>query len=269
MERADRAALSALPGAFVREPLTAPDTLVLDDETAHHLRVRRLEAGDEIRVTDGRGAIGRGTLASLGKRGASVALEVIHHEPAPPPVRLLVPVADRERMLWLAEKSAELGLTWWTPVRWERSRSVSPRGEGEQFRAKARARMIAALVQSGGAWLPVMEPEREGEALVGAGAVDGDVLLLLDAAGSPLLGTLVPLLAASRPGAADAVVTVALGPEGGLTAAEASSLVGVCYRRCSLGDRVLRFETAAVASLALVDAARSADREPFAGAGRA
>ncbi|MHB1223140.1 MAG: RsmE family RNA methyltransferase [Gemmatimonadaceae bacterium] len=262
MERADRAALSALPGAFVDTPLRAPGTLVLDDETAHHLRVRRLGEGDRIRVTDGLGAVGHGTLASLGKRGATVELEALHHDPAPPPVRLLVPVADRDRMLWLAEKSAELGLTWWTPVRWDRSRSVSPRGEGEQFRAKARARMIAALVQSGGAWLPRMDAERDGAAVVAAetGGADG-ARLLLDAGGPPLLGVVSPLLASSSD-PAGTVVTVALGPEGGLTSDETAALVGVGYRRCGLGDRILRFETAAVAALALVDAARSAGCAP-------
>lgn len=259
MERADRAELSALPGAFVATPLRAPGTVVLDDETAHHLRVRRLEAGDQIRVTDGCGTTGSGTLASLGKRGATVELEVLHHDPAPPPVRLLVPVADRDRMLWLAEKSAELGLTRWTPVRWERSRSVSPRGEGEQFRAKARARMIAALVQSGGAWLPAIDAERDGAAVIAAGTDGaGGVHLLLDAAGPPLLGAIVPLLAASPSGAGGTVVTIALGPEGGLTADETSALVGAGYGRCALGRRILRFETAAVAALALVDAARGA-----------
>lgn len=299
MERAYRAGLSALPGAFVPVGLHGPGPVMLDEETAHHLRVRRLELGDEIRVVDGCGMIGRGRLVALGKRAATVEVAELHHEPPPAPVRLLVPIADRERMLWLAEKSAEFGLRRWTPVRWERSRSVSPRGEGELFRAKVRARMIAALVQSGGSWLPAGDVEHDGssfaapaegeraggeraggeraggESAGGGAAGEGGLRLLLDADGPPLLSVLAPLLTESQqaeepPLGVDALgVTVALGPEGGLTPEETATLVAAGYRRCALGSSILRFETAAVAALALVEAARSAARPSRDTSGRA
>lgn len=263
MERADRAELSGLPGAFSEEPLGAPGTLALDEENAHHLRVRRLEVGEELRVTDGRGRVGRGLLTALARRGATLELTEVRDAPPPSPVCLHVPVADRDRMLWLAEKSVEMGLGRWAPVRWERSRSVSPRGEGEQFRAKVRSRMVSALVQCGGAWLPEIEAEVDGMELVAR--TRGDCVgrrLLLDASGEPLLRVLaadaMPL--DESDGAAGPEIAVALGPEGGLTAAEVDALVGAGFRACALGSRVLRFETAALAALALVEAVRERDR---------
>ena len=57
-------------------------------------------------------------------------------------------------MLWLAEKCTELGATSWRPIEWRRSASVSPRGSGPAFQARLEGRMISALTQSGGAWLP-------------------------------------------------------------------------------------------------------------------
>ena len=79
--------------------------------------------------------------------------------PRPSPIHLRVPIGDRDRMLWLAEKATELGITTWQAVRFRRSASVSPRGEGAAFAEKVRARMVSALEQSGGAWLPAILPD--------------------------------------------------------------------------------------------------------------
>ncbi len=257
MERADRARLIGLPGAYTPASLHTIGPLTLDEETAHHFRVRRLAIGDDVRVTDGEGAIGTGSLTTLGKRSTTVDLAELHHESEPPPVRLLVPVADRDRMLWLAEKSAELGVRRWTPLIWERSRSVSPRGEGEAFRARVRARMVAALIQSGGAWLPLLDDESGGASFVASVGVNNDgISLLLDASGPPLTDVLAPLLDAAPTGRVGLPVTLAVGPEGGLAGEEVAALVRAGFRRCSLGPRVLRFETAAIAALAVIGAVR-------------
>jgi len=260
VERADRASLIALPGAYTPTALQSTGPRLLDEETAHHFRVRRLVVGDMVRVTDGSGVIGTGPLTTLGKRSATVEVIEIRHEPEPPPVRLLVPVADRDRTLWLAEKSAEMGVREWTPLSWHRSRSVSPRGEGESFRARVRARMVAALIQSGGAWLPHLYEDMAGEKFVAdQGGNDDGIALLLDANGPPLLAVLAPLLDRPSPDGEQPRIALALGPEGGLTEAEVAALVGAGFRSCSLGPRVLRFETAAIAALAVIGAAHTKD----------
>lgn len=245
MERPD---LAALAGVFAGQPVTAPGRITLDDEAAHHLRVRRLAEGTGVRVHDGLGHVGAGTIARLAKRAVEVELDVVHLLPEPPDVRLLVPVADRERMLWLAEKVVELGVRGWHPVWWRRSRSVSPRGEGEGFRAKVRARMASALVQSGGAWLPDVEVERElAEA---AGTATGGRRLLLDRDGAPLLAEVATL----EPGP----VWVAVGPEGGVEQEERARLLAEGFRPVRLGPGILRFETAGVCAMALLQGARDA-----------
>jgi 16S rRNA (uracil1498-N3)-methyltransferase len=160
-------------------------------------------------------------------------------------------------MLWLAEKAAELAVTSWTPVLYARSRSVSPRGEslrgeGPAFADKVRRRMIAALEQSAGAWLPVIERDVEpGEA---AGRFGDCVRLLLDATGDAVLSA----LAAAN----DAGVAIALGPEGGFEAAEVNAFRDVGWRPAALAPTVLRFETAAVAAAAVARAALMS-REPL------
>jgi 16S rRNA (uracil1498-N3)-methyltransferase len=158
-----------------------------------------------------------------------------------PAVHLLVPVADRDRMIWLAEKAAELGATSWRPVLWRRSRSVSPRGEGVNFQGKVRARMEGALAQSEGAWLPQPFPEANLERAILA-APRGD-RVVLDPAGDPLVGPqAMPL---RQP------LVIAVGPEGGIEQDELADLERAGFRRVSLGPTILRFETAAIAALSM------------------
>ena len=233
---------------FCDERLEAGRTADLGESEAHHARVRRLGAGDRVRLVDGAGTIAFGTLVRVTKAGAAIDVDAVSHVAPPPPVHLLAPVADRERMLWLAEKATELGLTTWRAVSWHRSRGVSPRGEGETFRAKVQARMISALTQSGGAWLPAILADADASEIIAA--VEPGVHLLLDATGEPILS--VPLTAP---------LTIAIGPEGGLEDDERERLALAGWMPISLGITTLRFETAGTAALAIARAALVANVE--------
>lgn len=250
MEHPDRAAVATF---FSGERPLAGQELALGEDAAHHARVRRLDVGAPLRVVDGEGHEARATLVRLAKRHLSLTIHAVEFRAALPPAHLLLPVADRERMLWLAEKSAELGATSWRPVLWRRSRSVTPRGEGPTFTGKTRARMIGALEQSGGAWLPALYPEATVERAIAA-APEG-TRLLLDATAAPILRS-----AIAPP------VTVAVGPEGGIESDEREQFVAAGWTPVSIADSVLRFETAAVAALAIVRAAmQSRGEEPLHG----
>lgn len=248
MERpgAPRGGGVSLPTFVTDEPFAAPSTVTLGEDAAHHMRVRRLEPGVRVRLLDGHGMTGEGTLTSLAKRHAMVGVDRALSVDPPPPVHLLLPVADKERMLWLAEKATELAVASWRPVVFRRSKHVTPRGEGTTFHQKARARMVAALEQSGGAWLPAMYPEATVEHAIAA-RPDGPALML-DAGAPPLLAV---LRSANDP---DVGVTVIVGPEGGFEPAERAALEAGGFRPASLGASILRFETAAVAAVAAVRA---------------
>jgi 16S rRNA (uracil1498-N3)-methyltransferase len=241
VERDDRPPVTTF---FAGEPLIAGGTIVLGEGAAHHARVKRLAPGDPVRLTNGAGTLAAGRIAVLRRAEVEVEAEDVSDVRRLSPIHLLVPVADRDRMLWLAEKATELSVTSWQPVHFRRSSSVSPRGEGKAFAAKVRARMVAALEQSGGAWLPEIRAEISFDELPHE---DGLLRLVLDAAGAPLL-TLVPLGARRD-------VAVVLGPEGGMEVDELTHLVSVGWRTASLAPTVLRFETAGVAALAALRAA--------------
>jgi 16S rRNA (uracil1498-N3)-methyltransferase len=219
-------------------------TSVLGEDAAHHMRVRRLDVGATVGLRDGAGHMATGTLVRLSKQAAHVEVGTVSVVAPPRPVHLLVPVADRDRMLWLAEKAAELGCTSWRPVLWRRSRSVSPRGEGVTFLSKVQARMRSALAQSQGAWLPQLFPEATPERAVQA-APEG-TRLVLEAGGAPM--------GADPSIQLGGAITIAVGPEGGLEPEELEALLAAGFAPVSLGGTILRFETAAVVALGVVRA---------------
>jgi 16S rRNA (uracil1498-N3)-methyltransferase len=228
-------------GLIVPGPFVVGDTLTVSDAATHHLRVRRTAVGDDMALYDGAGQVAEGRLTSLTTHRAQVAIASVRHVPRPPAVHLLAPVADRDRMLWLAEKATELGLTSWQAVRWRRSRSVSPRGEGPAFATKVHARMGAAVEQSGNPWLPAILPDAE--PATAAAECNGEGSRYLLTAAAPVM--LPPM---------SAPVTIALGPEGGFEDDEAALFQRSGFIPASVGAHTLRFETAGMAALALVRA---------------
>ena len=247
MERDD---LASLAGFLAREAsFVDGGVVILGEDAAHHMRVRRLNPGDRVFVANGAGAQAIGSIVRISKSDAEVAVDRIRQSAPTPPVHMLVPIADRDRMLWCAEKCAELGATSWRPVMWQRSRSVSPRGEGESFATRVRGRMESALVQSRSAWLPSVHADSTPQAAVEASA-NGGTRLVLDVSGAPILDAVL-----------SAPVTIAVGPEGGFEPQELDALRAASFRTVSLGANVLRFETAAVAALAIVRCALVASTE--------
>jgi 16S rRNA (uracil1498-N3)-methyltransferase len=245
VECTDSAAVATF---FTAEPLVVGGTVTLSDEAAHHIRVARVAVGDCIALRDGAGRAALGTLVKVSRSSALVDVSETSEIPRPAMIHLLAPVADRERMLWLAEKVVELGVTSWRPVIWRRSKSVSPRGEGPTFQAKVLARMTSALIQSGGGWLPDMFPEATVERAISAAPLGTRLLLTKD--GEPIAG--VPM---------HVPITIALGPEGGMEPAERDLFIGAAFLPVKLGSSTLRFETAGMAAVAIAAASQVTSRQ--------
>ncbi len=247
------------------EPFSAGQQLTLGEDAAHHMRVRRLDVGARVALLDGQGARGEGVLVRLAKRNATVDVQSAVTEAAPWPVHLLLPIADKDRMLWLAEKAAELGAASWRPVQFRRSRSVASRGEGPMFTQKVAARMTAALEQSGSAWLPTIFPDATVDRAIAA-APHG-TRIVLDGSGPSLarfnLRVVNGVGASDATGAAEAVqrpVVIVVGPEGGIEPDELELLTAAEFAPASIGSTILRFETAAIAALGIAQSLIAGDR---------
>lgn len=227
---------------LVDSPLVAGAAVELPEGAAHHARVKRLTGGDAVTLTDGCGQVAIATIDQLSKARVTVAVSAVDVVPPATPLELFVPVGDRDRMLWLAEKATELGVTAWQPVMFDRSRSVSPRGEGEAFTARVRARMAGALEQSGGAWLPVIHSSCDVREAAAYRQMPARYLLQAGAR----------RLDATHAASGAAVI---LGPEGGMTSEEQAALAAGGWEPAALAAGTLRFETAALAALAIIRAA--------------
>ena len=225
---------------FVEAAFERETELELPEAAAQHVRVRRARTGEPIRLVNGSGSVATGALTSAGKRTAVVAIADVVQVPKPTELIAVVPVADRDRMLWAAEKCVELQVTLWQPVMYERSRSVSPRGDGEKFASRVTARMQSALEQSGGAWLPEVKGALEP---ADAWSIQAGSRFILDQGGSPMIRT-------TEPGS----VAFAVGPEGGFDEKEREDALRHGWRSVSLSRTTLRFETAIVAAAAVIRA---------------
>jgi 16S rRNA (uracil1498-N3)-methyltransferase len=208
---------------------------------AHHLRVRRVRDGEVVSIRDGAGLVGTGRLVRVGKEW-EVEVESLERRLAPADLTLAVGAGDRERFTWVVEKAVELGVTTLVPLETERTAGVATRVRPVHL-AKLRRQALEAVKQSGNPWTCALEaPVGIDEFL--RREVAGRAWLA-DAAGGPPPETI-----------GGGGCTIVIGPEGGLTEQERTAAIEAGYSPVSLGPNMLRFETAAVAAAAVVEAAR-------------
>jgi 16S rRNA (uracil1498-N3)-methyltransferase len=239
VERSDRQAVATF---FSADHFVTGEHVSLGDEAAQHARVLRIGPGSTVELRNGVGGAARGDIARMSKRSVIIDIEEVWSLPPAPAVHLLVPVADRDRMLMLAEKATELGVASWRPVVWRRSKSVAGRGEGPTFVGRLRARMTSALTQSGGGWLPEIHPSASVSRAIAA--APSGTRLLLDASAARTMLAVDPVFP----------LVIALGPEGGLADEERQEMVDGFFTPVRLSSTVLRFETAGIAALAVARA---------------
>jgi 16S rRNA (uracil1498-N3)-methyltransferase len=233
------AAVLVAPGALV-----AGARLALDDSEAHHLRVRRAEPDREILLLDGAGT---SALATLERRDGALMAHVgaLTVTPAPPPTLLAVGAGDRERMIALAERCTELGISRLIPLETERALTVDNRFRDSSV-AKAARRAREACKQSGNSWAAAVDSPLPLEALGRHYPGTRWLLGAMDGGACPAIG-------ASEP------IGWIIGPEGGLTPGEEERVRDMLAATpVRLSEAVLRFDTAAIAAAAVTHDRRRA-----------
>ena len=233
--------------AHVEAALAEGARVALRGAAAAHLRrVLRLGAGDAVTLFNGDGADYPSRITGFGR--GTVEVEVTGRAAAraesPLAVTLVQGIARGERMDLVMQKATELGVAAIAPV--AAARSVvkldpdSRRRKLEHWRGVA----IAACEQSGRARIPALsEPRPLAEHLAESPHAGTRLLLTPDAE--------IGLASAAR---GERSVEVLIGPEGGLEDAEMRAALAAGFRACGLGPRVLRSETAAIASVAVLQA---------------
>jgi len=232
-----------MPRIWVSSAELDGPSVTLEGEAHRYLsRVLRVSSGDTVELFDGRGLEVTGTVSQVGPRALTLALGERRHMtiPATPPVTLLQGLPRAERMDLIVQKAAELGAARVVPVRAARSAS-GQQGRPERWERIARE----AARQCGRAELLEVAPTVSlAEAITALSAGGTRVVPWEEAPGAPPLHALVPPHPAN--------VAVLIGPEGGLTAEEIELATGAGFQVATLGPRILRTETAAIAALAAI-----------------
>lgn len=215
------------------------------DHARHLVRVLRARLGQEFDIATG-DSVRRGRIRSLSSD--RVEFELGDEIPANVSIAitLLLSVFKFDRMEWAIEKCTELGVTRIIPVI---ARRTDSHLAAAAVKRSERWRRIAsqAAEQSRRAVSPeISAPVKIGEAINFPGACR---ILLAESEEQTLLRDVVRSLSA------DAEVLLAIGPEGGWTADELESFRQEQWISASLGDTILRAETAAIAATAVVASA--------------
>lgn len=235
---------------FVEEPLAEAALVRLDRDRAHYVSdVIRLEVGGHLHLFNGRDGEWRAVREAGGRREVLLRCEAELRRQSPPPdLDYVFAPLKHARLDYMVQKAVEMGAGRLVPVMTRRTQATRVNTE------RMRANVIEAAEQCGiltppqvvepvtlPRWLAALEPDRR--------------LVFCDEA-APQGDPLAPLRAAVA-----GPLAVLIGPEGGfadeerrLLAAHPGAIV------LSLGPRILRADTAAVAALALVEAARQAAR---------
>ena len=243
----------------------------LDAEESRHARkVLRLAAGAAVELFDGEGRLAEAVIESVAPSGVDCRVTAVRRvTPAGPWLTLATAVPKGPRAVEMVNQLAQLGVNRWVPLACDRSvvepaktassaprkrrRSrgtdeATPTGRGGQLARYERAALAAAKQSGRPTLMQIGEPATPASVL----ADPFDLTLLLHPetpeAGphpTPSGGNDLPWREAQR-------VLLLVGPEGGWTLEELRQADAAGARRWSIGDAVLRIETAAAAGAALV-----------------
>ena len=236
----------AAPRLFLDAPFDAGREIALDRAQANYLlNVLRLSEGGAVLVFNGRDGEWRAGIRGSGRKSASLLpLEQTRAQTSPPDLDLLFAPLKHARLDYMVQKAVEMGAGRLRPV--FTRRTIVSRVNLDRVRANA----IEAAEQCGILAVPAILPAEDLEPALRR--LEPERLLVFCDEDAP----------AGRPG--DALASAAsgqplallIGPEGGFSPEERETLLArENVLRLSLGPRILRADTAAVAALAVIQAA--------------
>jgi 16S rRNA (uracil1498-N3)-methyltransferase len=219
----------------VETPLAAGGEVHVTGQQAHYLlNVMRLKEGAPVKLFDDISGEYLGIVSSAGKRDLLLIVEAkLREREAVPDLWLVQALVKKDRLDWIAEKACELGIARFLPLL--TARCVVDKVKEDRLRTQ----MIEAAEQCERNALPEIAPLEKLEALLKAWPA-GRTLYFCDERGGE------PFAPAAGPAA------ILIGPEGGFTDGENAMIrAHPAAKPVSLGPRILRADTAAIASISV------------------
>lgn len=224
---------------YVDQPLGAGQAVALGADAANYLfNVMRLGRGAVLALFNGRDGEWLAEVAEAGKRqGIALCQTQTAPQVMPPDLWLLFTPVKKDRTAFIVEKAVELGVGRLLPVATRHMNSERLRAE------KHRAHAVEAAEQCGATFVPEVEELQPLDRVL-AGWPDGRALYWADET--------LARAAKSPPTIAAGPAAILIGPEGGFSQDEQARLRALPFvRPLSLGPRILRAETAALAAVVL------------------
>lgn len=229
---------------YVKQPLGEGQAVVLGPEAANYLfAVMRLAPGDAVALFNGREGEWQGVIEAAGKRGGVARCAgQTRAQTAPPDLWLLFAPIKKARTDFIVEKAVELGAARIQPVQTRHTNSERIRTD------RLQAHTIEAAEQCGATHVPEVADLVQLDRLLAGWPQDRHILWADE--------SLTPARAALEAQARGGKWAILIGPEGGFSDEERARLRAMPQvLPLSLGPRILRADTAAVAALTLWQAA--------------
>ena len=245
-----------LTRVYVAAALNPGSMVELPPDTASHLaKVLRARSGDELILFNGDGREFDGAIEAV--RGSRVSASVgegreVHRE-SPLAITLVQCVPRGDRMDFIVQKATELGVARIVPVLSQRSVVRLDAGQAESKAIHWRAVAVSACEQCGRNRLPAIETVRPLLGYLGDAAAGTGPRWVLEPQSGPQPRSTAHDAGREAPGAVSDA-RIAIGPEGGFESDELEAFRVTGFSQVSLGPRVLRTETAAIAAVVWLQA---------------
>ena len=234
----------ALAFFYLSEYKPGDSEIVLDEDNSRHIiQVLRMQKGEQLQLTDGRGRLLTATILDDHKKKCRVRVDETVLQPAR---RRKVTIGmallkNASRYEWFLEKATEIGVTGIIPL-------LSDRTEKQHFRQdRMQNILVSALLQSQQTWLPVLYPPTRVEEVIRQAKQEQRLIAhCLEEGERRSLAKLVH--------STDAMTEqlILIGPEGDFTKPEIAGALEHGFLPVTLGETRLRTETAGVAAAALM-----------------
>jgi 16S rRNA (uracil1498-N3)-methyltransferase len=215
-----------------------------EEESRHCAQVLRHGVGDAITVFDGCGRSATARILQIHKNAVVIEMgETVVKEPLRSSITLVQSVPKGKTMEWIIEKAVEMGVARIVPlvtrntvVKYDASEAVKKADKWQKV-------ALEACKQCGQNWMPVVEEPMDCHAFLASPREGAKIIASLAPGARPLREVIEDIAQASG-------ITIMIGPEGDFSAAETSAALSEGFVPASLGDLVLRCETAALFCLA-------------------
>ena len=231
----------ASPYFYFANLAAMPDVFALNENSSRHVvQVLRMQPGEDLLLTDGRGLSVLAKISEANKKKCYVHI-IEKKIKEPPKRRILIALSllkNTSRFEWFLEKSTELGVSEIIPLK-------SVRTEKQQFRTdRMRGILESALIQSQQVWMPVLHEPQTFNSCVEQVIADQKFIAHCDTGEKMKLNDMINTNCDSQ--------LIMIGPEGDFTDEEIRFALRHQFVAIELGENRLRSETAAVAAAAFL-----------------